>query len=201
MLRWGLINTPICLAVLLGACQRGPEDPAITLTGRKARISGDWTVVAFQTQFPGEKVTGIGEEATYIVNDTTQFSVTFQWSFSFSRNGEYVSVRTESYPADTTVGREAYNRVTESKGIWEFTGGNNTPSKSQLLLVEKVVQITESDRGSNIQIVSVDSPSIGRVYEIIGLSSKKMKLSFESIVYEAFGQRLESVLLEMESRK
>jgi len=193
-------NAIICLIAMgfIASCQRGPEDPSVSLSSRKARMSGTWNVTSLTSMEDGVSSTAANGEITYTINDTSKIVLPFNWTMQFDRDGSYLSVLTENWPLDTVLGREAFARVKQHTGVWEFTGGNNTSSKSQLLVMVTENKVTESDRGSNIEIVSIKDPNSGRIYDIIGLSSKKLKIRYETTVNLAFGQRYEMAEIELE---
>jgi hypothetical protein len=171
----------LLLVSIMLACQKGENDPAISLISRKSRLSGQWMVRGFEGESNGVKRSFDGSKMNYTVTDSITISRDYTWEFTFTKEGGYTSTTTENFPA-TII----------STGDWEFTGGNNTPNKSQLLLMTTEVQRTESDKSSNVNIVATENPMTGMVYNITGLSSKEMSLSYNEVISNAFGQSINS---------
>lgn len=179
------------------SCQRGEEDPVISLVSRKGRLSGDWTVKSYSAAMSGMTVTFDGTNVTYIYTDSLELTIPMTWTMSFEREGAFVSTKTEDFPENAETGEQAYSQTSVENGVWEFTGGNDAPAKSQLLLLVEEVKVTRTDQGSNINIVSIENPNTGIVYDIIKLSSDEMTLSYETVISDAFGQTTEIMEIKL----
>ena len=181
----------IILLVVIVGCQKGPDDPAISLVSRKARLSGTWDLVEMR-QYDGsiERVYDDGV-VTITIGDTTEIKRDFEYTATFDRNGEYEITSIENVAEDTAANREAYTLTTVATGNWEFTGGNNSPNKSQLLLLRTRIERTESDQGSNVQITTTDGPNTGLVYDLIELSSENLRMSYDESVSFGGGQSID----------
>jgi hypothetical protein len=182
----------LLLVSIMLACQKGENDPAISLISRKSRLSGQWMVRGFEGESNGVKRSFDGSKMNYTVTDSITISRDYTWEFTFTKEGGYTSTTTENFPADSIANRDPFLTTIISTGDWEFTGGNNTPNKSQLLLMTTEVQRTESDKSSNVNIVATENPMTGMVYNITGLSSKEMSLSYNEVISNAFGQSINS---------
>lgn len=174
----------IILLSFLG-CQKGEEDPAISLISRKARLTGTWDLYEMSSA-TNQSTQGFQNGVLKsTVNDTLITSIDYSLVYVFDRAGGYEFTEISSFPEDTTINRDAYTRDVIEDGNWEFTGGNGEPSKSQLLLMQTRREISESDQGSNVNISTTESPSSGIIYDIIKLSSDELKLQMSEL--ESFG--------------
>ncbi|MEZ4722661.1 MAG: hypothetical protein R2813_12370 [Flavobacteriales bacterium] len=191
----------IIAALSLAGCQKGEDDPFLSLSTRKSRISGNWTVESFTITTSGVTQTFDGTEVTYALGDSLSDGHTYSWEWSFDRHGSYTSVTTEDFPEDTANKAMSYTETNTVKGEWEFTGGNNSPSKSELLLLPNYTESQRSDQGSNISAVNIDNPINGMVYQIKKLSADEMVLTIDQTVSTAFGQQHESAEINFKKKK
>lgn len=190
----------LCIPLLF-SCQKGEDDPVISLRTRKARLSGEWKVVSYQAELDGLEISYEGGEINYRRGDTFDLSIPFTWTAVFDKEGTYHFIQTSDYPADTAnEAPVAYTLTGEEKGIWEFTGGNNAPSKSQLLLMATEIRSTRSDQGSNIEVVTIDQPHQGDVYDIRELSNKDLVLTYEETVAFAFGKAVNKAEIKLKKQ-
>lgn len=118
---------------------------------------------------------------TYTLNDSISFTRTYGWQFKFTKDGSYEITTVEHFPEDTTNSTAAYVLTQSEKGNWEFTGGNNTPSKSQLLLLATEISSSRTDQGSNINVTTIEGPMEGMVYDMVRLANEELKLSFNEV--------------------
>tara|TARA_B110000046_G_scaffold102076_1_gene109714 strand:+ start:1239 stop:1835 length:597 start_codon:yes stop_codon:yes gene_type:complete len=180
-----LIYTLI-LGTLFG-CQKGPEDPAFSLSTRKARLTGEWKVNNFSATRTGLIQEYDGESIEYTVNDILTFSRSLTWSFDFAKDGSYVTIRSEQVESDSLNNAQAYTSEQIEKGVWEFSGGNDSPSKSKLVLLVEELKTTRSDQNSNVSVTTFENPRRATVYDIVGLSNEKLKIRFDEIQSYAGG--------------
>ena len=190
----------VALILILGVnlgCHKGEEDPVFSLVTRKSRIAGTWTVTK------AESVNGVisqsydGTTLTSTIDDTISAVYALEWEMSIDRQGGYTITYVANVPEDTVFNRAEYTETTEETGNWEFTGGNNSPSKSKLLLLLTERKITRSDQGTNVNVVTYDEAREGEVYDIVGLSSEDMKLSYSEIRSFGGGQDISSQTMEL----
>ena len=180
-----LVTTYSIIILTFLGCQKGEEDPAISLISRKARLTGTWDLFEMSSatnQTTQEFQKGV---LTSALNDTSITSTNYSLVYVFDRAGGYEFTEISSLPEDITINCDAYTRNVIENGNWEFTGGNGEPSKSQLLLMQTRREISESDQGSNVNITTTESPSSGIVNDIIKLSSDELKLQMSEL--ESFG--------------
>jgi hypothetical protein len=187
----------LILLFVIASCQKGEEDPLFSLVTRKSRITGTWDVKIgasntqeFSTKFADDQI-------EYNYGDTLIYSRSLDWQLSFQRDGVYTETKIEEIPEDLIQGTQAYTLTETETGIWEFTGGNESPSKSELLLMTTEIRRSRSDQGSNISLVTYDNPSSGKVFDIVQLSSKDLKLSVNETQSFGGGQITESASLEL----
>lgn len=123
--------------VIITACKKGAEDPFLSLTSRKARISGDWKMTSIQSNYESEDNSGYGTSGsisateTSIVENYTGFlyshvntSTVTEYSFTINRDGTWSSkkdltsnfVRDYGSETSTTPG----HAVTTQSGTWAF---------------------------------------------------------------------------------
>lgn len=185
----------------LFSCQKGEDDPFFSLSTRKSRISGNWKVKSFIIKTSTLTQTFDGTQVTYSFGDSLSVGHNFAWEWTFDRRGAYTSITTEDFPEDTITKALAYTETNTVKGEWEFTGGNNATSKSELLLLPNYTESQRSDQGSNISAVSIEDPINGTVYHIKKLSSDELVLTYDQTVSSAFGQQQESAEIKFEKNK
>ncbi len=177
-----MINRILTYTLILGtltSCQKGLEDPVFSLSTRKARLTGEWKVDSFTSNFNGFTKDYNGELITYFESDTLSYTRSLEWSFEFAKDGTYQILRTEEFEYDLTINQLAFTLEESEKGIWEFSGGNDSPSKSKLVLLVEEIKSMKSDRGSNVSLVSYDNPRSASVFDIVGLSNEELKISFD----------------------
>ena len=167
--------------MIMTACQKGPEDPAFSFSTRKARLTGEWEVKSFTGKRPTLERSFDGSEMDYVENDTNNYSRTLTWTFEFNSDGSYRIAVSEEFEADSILGTAEYTEDRVEKGLWEFTGGNDKPSKSQLVLFTQEEKVVRSDQGSNVGLVTYENPRQATIYDIIGLSNDELKLEYDEL--------------------
>ena len=192
--------TSIILLLILGvisSCQKGEDDPVFSLFTRKSRISVTWSVTKAESLNATITQNFDGTTLTTIIDDTVRATYAYEWEMSIDRQGVYVITQVAVIPEDTVFNRAEYTETTEEKGNWEFTGGNNSPSKSKLLLLKTERKITRTDQGSNVNVLTYAASREGEVYDIVGLSSEDMKLSYFETRSFGGGQEVNSQTIEL----
>ena len=172
-----ILTYTIIFGTLIG-CQKGPEDPTFSFSTRKARLTGEWMVNSFSSNFSGYTEDYDGETITYSDGDSLNYSRSLQWSFAFAKDGSYEVLRTEEFEEDLENNQLAFTLEESEKGIWEFSGGNDSPSKSRLILLVEETKSTRSDQGSNIYVISYENPRRATIFDIVGLSNEDLKIKF-----------------------
>ena len=121
--------------------RKDPKTLFFSLSTRKSRISGEWTVQSLNAVSPGVVKSFDGSTMEYTIADTAMVSRTYSMQFEFERDGNYVVTHSEEFPADTITNEGAYTLETIESGIWEFTGGNDSPSKSKLVFTHARIEV------------------------------------------------------------
>lgn len=182
------------------SCKKGEDDPSVTLRTRKNRLTGTWNIesYAFTSTFGDIRSITFDPSLglTYSAEDSTSYTREFSWDITFDSDGLYASIQKEDFPQDTLDGSDAYALTTNEKGIWEFTGGNSSPSKSKLALFPEEVSSTRTDQGSNIEITITENTTDAFVYDIDRLTNKELWLSYEVKQVNAFEERVEKLELK-----
>lgn len=176
------------LCLVFAGCHKGEDDPFFSLNTRKSRLAGTWVMQSFTEETPALSRAYDGTTMTYTMPDSTTASRTFSWEMDFEREGAYTITTVEDFPEDTAAKILAYTTTVTERGEWEFTGGNNSPSKSRLLLMATYRETKRSDQGALIAPEDTDNPVTGRVYHINRLSADELVLTYDETVSTAFGQ-------------
>ncbi|MCO5231553.1 MAG: hypothetical protein M9958_10395 [Chitinophagales bacterium] len=188
-LKYFLILTVLTSSFI--SCRKGPEDPLLSLTTRKNRISKNWQAYSYKIdgaeliqgyQTQEYNITGCGKQ---IVKSSVKKDI----MLSLSKNGDYsdsyltITVDTSSI-ASADESCDVYNYIntdTDSKthtGIWNFAGGtNNTSSREQLLIYQ-------------------EETKEGVLWDIIRLASDELKLQRKYIIPGASSFTTEEIALK-----
>lgn len=185
----------ILFALTMPACQKGDNDPYLSVRTRKNRLSGTWNLESYNLERNFGRVRSAvfdKDEAAmvYTLDDSTFYVQKYHWEMNFDREGKFVWVTNEDILGDS-LDSVAYSIETKLKGSWEFTGGNNSPAKSQLLMLTEEQSSTRSDQGSNITIETIENPVNGLIYNIDRLSNDELWIQYEVTETEAFEERTE----------
>ncbi len=153
-------------------CKKGENDPFLSLSSRKARVAGEWTVTSgegtksevFGSVTVTETSTYDGTTETTVVNPgnsttTDKYTVTY----TFEKDGTFSTVYTDN---DANP-----DEVTTTTGTWNFTGGvGEMKNKSQMLLT--ILSISNS--GGTTTYSGSEAPTL--LYDIDQLKGKEMIL-------------------------
>lgn len=185
--------------ILPVSCKKGDNDPSISLRTRKNRLTGTWNLESyeFSSNFGDIRAVTFDPETglTYSAEDSSSYTHGFSWEFSFEGDGLYTSKKKEDFPQDSIAENQAYSLNSLEKGIWEFTGGNESPSKSKLALFAEEVSSTRTDQGSNIDITVTSNTTDAFVYDIDRLTNTELWLKYEVIQTSAFEEKIETLEL------
>ncbi len=168
----------ISLLFILTACKKGPNDPAISLLSRKARVVGEWTIksgtstsseISSLNKKTNHRFTFTENEYDYFGTDENNISYVakgiYFFKIKFEKNGN-VKI-TETYDNLTYV----------TNGTWDFNNGvGNNKSKEQILIHVTYASYpigSTKFAGNQTQIT----------YTLTELRNKKMSL-YESIKEE-----------------
>lgn len=132
------------------SCKKGENDPGLSLTSRKARVAGEWTVTSSQstsTYTDGASSTTTSTESMYdgvseitttssggvSTKDTTNYTITL----TMGKDGSYTQVYTET--------GDDWSSTYTSTGHWAFVG----KSKSAELKNKEAIILSETSGTSS----------------------------------------------------
>ena len=114
-----ILSSIILVGISFVGCQKkGEGDPFLSLHGRKARISGDWTASAgTSTDINGSSstLTTITETSATVTSGTTNTVYTYSNKLSIKTDGTW----TQDISSSTT----SYSKKSTTSGTWNWTGG------------------------------------------------------------------------------
>lgn len=189
--------------LFLVGCEKGEEDPFISLRSREARLSGDWDVVNATWTSGDTTWTSDGENLIIERPGAAESKLPFTWDFTFEKDGTYISEQVFEYPDGFfEAGEPSFTQTQTIEGEWQFTGGSgDSKENSQLLLLPEIVSSQRSDDGSNINVSNTENQNTGEVYDMVKLSNKEMKLRYEVTYKTAFSSRVESANIELKKKE
>ncbi len=138
----------------LSSCRKGPEDPLLSFTTRKNRISNTWE--AYSYRLNGVEVIVVDKSENFTIDgcgtQTLKTNVKRKIVMEFSKSGSYRDVystttRNISTTTGTGEGCGIYNfdktdtGEDVSTGVWNFSGGvGNTSSREQVFIYQEESQ-------------------------------------------------------------
>jgi len=191
------------VALAFWSCQKGEDDPFLSLKTRKARLVGEWKLDSYSySNSDGllSQANWSDGEMTYLNVDSTELKTEFNWTITFDTEGKYESEQVEKFDADTVAGTEEYTETRIEKGEWQFSGGNSTKRKSALLLVLEEEQKTRSDQGSNVDLVTYSGLNTGALYQLNRLSKEDLWMSYSIETNFAFGSVTEELTVKFKKK-
>lgn len=156
---------------LMSSCRKGPEDPLLSFSTRKNRLSNNWEAYSYringvdmisEDKLEYFDINGCGKQTlkTVLVRDI---------QMDFSKGGNYTESRSEKGNISSTIesadlncsvynfSREL-NEIQGKTGVWSFTGGTNgTSSREQVFIYQ-------------------EETKNGEVWDIVKLASDELKL-------------------------
>lgn len=174
---------PLALtAIIFVACQKGENDPFFTLISRKQRLSGNWKATAFVSNRKDTNAVLNGDSLVITLPDSSIIAMKYSLEFVFNPEGTYTQ---KEVKISDSLAISAINE-TDISGDWEFTGGNNSPSKSKLVLFERERQQTDGSAGTNIKAFSTSGQAFPIVFDLNELRKNKVVLTQNIIESEPF---------------
>jgi|GEM_PF-5848761 len=162
----------VLISCALTSCRKGPEDPLLSFTTRKNRISKTWNAYSYRINSVEQlikvqqDVTAAGDcgTRTVVKGDSMSIQMTFSKTGTYADNFSTVRIdrsSTSLNPGGTCNDLNYNNRVVEEKisqGVWNFSGGvGNTSSREQVFIYQEETQT-------------------GYLWDIIRLASDELKL-------------------------
>lgn len=186
--KYFLVITVLTSSII--SCRKGPEDPLLSLTTRKNRISKNWKAYSYKIdgieliqsyQSQNYNISGCGKQ---VINTSVKKDILLSLTKNGSYKDSYLTVTVDSSSISSTEEScNLYNYIntdTDLKthtGIWNFAGGtNNTSSREQLLIYQ-------------------EETKEGVLWDIIRLASDELKLQRKYILPGASSFSIEEIAL------
>ncbi len=167
----------ICLLMLL-ACKKGKDDPAVSLLSRKARMAGSWHLTGAHLKIDEE----FKDSASVVEFDFVQSKL----SFTVTEQGTSTAYYTE-YKLDLNMDKEGNfnfsemlsNRSLNASGRWSFNSGVGDSKKKAdvYYILEKV------EKGATNDVLLFNRTNTNFEYFIRELRNKKLVLETSSYMY------------------
>lgn len=191
------LNKAILLMILAAssaACQRGEDDPMFSLLTRKQRLAGSWKTTEYFFSKNDTSAVLTGDSLIITLPDSSVVATQYSLEFVFNTDGTYTQKKLEISESDSNISTVE----TIISGNWEFTGGNNSPSKSKLALFEKDWQQTTGVSGSNIKATSTSGQAFPTVFDLKELRKDKVVLTQKIIESDPFTSDTTSLSFTLE---
>lgn len=176
-LKYIAIATLAITAGLTTSCKKGENDPFLSLSSRKARLTGEWTVSSSYSKSTNTS----GVTISTNVNDFNGTTNTYTYTL-----GSFSNTSFENKTIEFTINRDgSFTRVTtnttdqekfEDTGIWTFAGKNKTSDyKNKEVVVfytQKTVYTDLTDNSTSTD--ETTSVNYGETYVIDQLKGKEI---------------------------
>ncbi|RMG79684.1 MAG: hypothetical protein D6707_07700 [Bacteroidetes bacterium] len=164
--------------LLLFSCKKGEKDPDFSLRSRKNRLAGEWKITQAQKQHADTVWTFTQNQMILKIDTLPADTFVIDFSWTFDAQGTYEKIFAVTYPPNYWYdGSKEVTQTTTEKGIWNFSGGaGTTKKKSQLVLTEETVTTAADDVNLSVSAVKHIGNPFGKIYQITGLSNKKLYL-------------------------
>jgi hypothetical protein len=170
-------------SLVLEGCKKGPNDPFITLSSRRARLSGDWKMTKLEvtqtsTDASGTDTyvyTGDGSTLTASMNGVASPAFAYTLSLNLDKKGAFTQTNTDasSGTAKTYI----------TSGQWFFAGKNKELElKKREAIIFDILSSTDPTGTDTYTGVAADD-----IYVIDQLKSKEMIVVSESTAKYADG--------------
>ena len=131
----------ILIVSIFNGCKKGEDDPAISLRTRKARLSGEWTLIAgdysrlYQSGSSGTSEIIIYSEDSYLSTSTlvsgasvltSTYTISHSLKINFKRDGTFSYVESKG------------NSVSLISGTWRFLGKNGDNKNKERIKIEDI---------------------------------------------------------------
>ena len=208
----GLVLALALVAPMFNSCKKGDEDPGISLSSRKGRLSRVWTMsimersVTTSSTFTGGSSTSTtddeidGEDwstTTSFTGGSTEYKGDIsEWTYTFVKDGTYTSTREYDESNTDTGGTTTKNEYEiAEKGTWNFLGGIGKETKNKEYVVLHASEIetkttttltfTGGSSSSSSTVTNTWDPSSynADVWHLNRLSGKELKIDM-TLEYE-----------------
>ena len=182
---------------IIESCKKGENDPFLSLSSRKSRVEGTWTVSKMtgtntsstlmgattltssaSMNYDGQTETTVFSSGSTTSHDTSHYTI----SYTFTKEGTFECTMDYNFPDDPND-----DEIVKRSGIWTFSGGTGEiKNKENLILSTTALVLTETDNGStttasyaydgNYSEDYAGNP-INTVFSIKQLKSKEMILT------------------------
>jgi hypothetical protein len=176
-LKYIAIATLAITAGLTTSCKKGENDPFLSLSSRKARLTGEWTV---SSSYSKNVSTGTSTVTNVNSYDGTTNTNTYT-------SGIINNTSTENYTIEMTINRDgSYSKITtnttdeekyEESGIWTFAGKDKTSDykkKEVVVFYPRKTIYTDLSNTSNTSTQETSSVNYGETYVIDQLKGKEI---------------------------
>ena len=151
-------------------------------------MTGEWNLESATWTQTDTTTTYDGQTLLIAYQDSITDTLTMQLTLNFSRENTYEEVKITDFPTNWQGNNQPAFTLTETTlGTWKFTGGGGVPEKSQLLLQVTQSSQTASNTQSNVDAIDFEGQPEGFVYDIQGLSSKDLILTYDLIITSTAG--------------
>lgn len=161
----------IAVVFILPSCKKGANDPFLSLSSRKARLTGEWTLKE------GQRVETTSTGTTTYTYNGSQVTVTDQYGTSTDTYTEKLTINKDgSFVYEMTQG--SYNYKIE--GGWYFGGSNK---ELELKDKEQIVMLTTKETytyGGNTTIYTYTGSQVNTMVATLDkLSGKEMVMNLD----------------------
>lgn len=176
-LKYIAIATLALTAGLTTSCKKGENDPFLSLSTRKARITGEWKV---SSSYSKNVSTGTSTVTNVNSYDGTTNTNTYT-------SGNINNTSTENYTIEMTINRDgSYSKITtnttdeekyEESGVWTFAGKDKTSDykkKEVVVFYPRKTVYTDLSNTSNTSTQETSSVNYGDTYVIDQLKGKEI---------------------------
>ena len=166
------------------SCKKGENDPFLSLSSRKGRVVGEWTVTGYETTSKSTQNDGDYNSFTQSLSGTTisTSNTTYdagsgstttgtgsytlnEGSYTFEKDGTFSSVWNVTYvsTASYTFLGVTYTTTTttvstlKSSGNWSFAGKVKDEYKNKERLVLNILSTEETDKSTSVTTNSADN--------------------------------------------
>jgi hypothetical protein len=187
-----ILSSIILVGISFVGCQKkGPNDPAISMHGRRGRVDGEWKVSKYtETTLKGSETFDGTNWVSVTTGSSKPTNSTVEWKITFDKKGTYSADNKSTTTTTTTFGSTTITTTTvrqeTSSGKWNFTGGvGYKKNRSQLIAFEEssTTTTTTTSTGQPTSTTTSTYTASGSqassiIYDIDQLKNKEMILTW-----------------------